>query len=103
MTTSGQQPQRLSSDDVRHIALLCRIGLSDEEVERMRDQLSHILEQFQALQAVDTTGVEPTGHAVDVDTVMREDEPTEPMSVEDVLANAPRRQGDYFRVRPVLE
>ena len=69
----------------------------------MRDQLSHILEQFQALQAVDTTGVEPTGHAAEVDSVMRDDEPRPPMSVDETLANAPRREGEYFRVQAVLE
>ena len=101
--TSGQEPTRLDIEDVRHIARLCHIGLTDEEAERMRDQLSHILEQFQNLAAIDTTGVEPLDHAVGMDSVMREDEPIPPMPVEDVLANAPRREGDYFRVRAVME
>jgi aspartyl-tRNA(Asn)/glutamyl-tRNA(Gln) amidotransferase subunit C len=103
MAVSGAQPQRLSSDDVRHIALLCRVGLSDDEVERMRDQLSHILEQFQALQGIDTAGVEPTGHSVDVGSVMRPDVPIPPMTPGEVLSNAPRREGDLFRVQAVLE
>ena len=99
-----EQPvPRLSADEVRHIATLCRIGMTEEEVERLRDQLSNILEQFQVLQDVDTTNVIPTGHSVALQSVMRDDriEPSYP--VEDVLANAPRREGDYFRVRAVLE
>ena len=50
------------------------------------------------------SAVEPTGHAVEGDhTVMRDDEPAEPMGLDDVLLNAPRREGDYFRVRAVME
>ena len=103
MAASGPPPQRLSNEDVRHIALLCRVGLSDDEVERTRDQLSLILEQFHVLQTIDTGGVEPTGHSVDVDTVMRADEPIPPMTSDEVLSNAPRREEDLFRVRAVLE
>ena len=103
MAASDPQPPRLSSDDVRRIVVLFRMALSDEEVERMREQLSNILEQFQVLQTIETTGIEPTGHAVEVETVMREDTPGPALPVEEVLANAPRREGDYFRVRLVLE
>ncbi len=103
MAASSPQPQRLSTDDVRHIALLCRVGLTSDEVERIGDQLSHILEQFQVLRTIDTDGVEPTGHSVDVDTVMRADEPTPPMTVDQVLSNAPRREEGLFRVRAVIE
>jgi aspartyl-tRNA(Asn)/glutamyl-tRNA(Gln) amidotransferase subunit C len=101
--TSGQEHTRLGIEDVRHIARLCHVGLTDEEAERMRDQLSHILEQFQDLAAIDTTGVEATDQAVGLDSVMRKDVPVPSMPVEDVLANAPRREGDYFRVRAVME
>ncbi len=63
----------LTSEEVRHIALLARIGMTDEEVEQMQDQLSNILEHFDVLSQVNTEGVEPTGHSVDVTSVMRED------------------------------
>ena len=100
-------PQRpsaqLTAEQVRHIATLCRLGLSDEEVERMREQLSHILEQFQVLGEIDTEDVPPTGHSVDLHSVMREDTVAPSSSKEDVLTNAPRREDDYFRVRAVLE
>ncbi len=95
--------ERLTTDDVRHIALLARIGMTDEEIERMRDQLSHILENFDILRQVDTEGVEPTGHSVNVTSVMREDRSRESLSREDVLANAPLVEGDRIRVRAVLE
>ena len=95
--------ERLTNDDVRHIALLARIGMTDEEIGLMRDQLSHILENFDILRQVDTEGVEPTRHSVNVTSVMREDKSRESLSREDVLANAPLVEGDRIRVRAVLE
>ena len=93
----------LSREEVTQIATLCRLGLSDEEVERLREQLSNILEQFEVLKEVDTEGVEPTGHSVALQSVMREDEPRPSYDKEDILANAPVREDDYFRVKAVLE
>ncbi len=93
----------LTSDEVRHVALLARVGLTPEEVELYRSQLDNVLNQFQALQEVDTEDVPPTSQSVALETVVREDEPRQSLSKEDVLANAPRREDDYFRVRAVLE
>lgn len=93
----------LTSDDVRHIATLARVDLGDDEVERLRDQLSSILDHFATLEAIDTTDVPPTAQTLDLTNVERADEsrPSEP--VEDILRNAPRREGSYFRVRAVLD
>ena len=93
----------LTPEEVQHIALLARLGLTPEELERDRTQLSDILEQFQVLQEVDTEGVLPTGHSMPLENVMRDDEPSASLSKEDVLANAPNREEDYFRVRAVLD
>lgn len=95
--------ERLSAEDVRHVAALTHLSLTDEEVERLRSQLSVVLDHFQSLQAVETAGVEPTGHSTDVRSVMRDDEPGDSLKRADVLANAPHTEDDYFRVRPVLE
>ena len=94
---------RLTADEVRHIALLARIGMTDDEVEQMRGQLSDILEQFEALSGVDTGDLEPTGHSVDLLSVMREDAARPSLGREDALANAPNREGDLIRVRAVLD
>jgi len=94
---------RLSTEEVRHIALLARVGMTDDEVELMRDQLSNILGHFDSLQEMDTDGVDPTGHAADVETVMREDRVAESIDRDDALSNVPRREGDFVRVRAVLE
>lgn len=94
---------RITTEEVRHIATLARVGMTGDEVERMRDQMSNILEQFDVLARVDTEGVEPTGHSAGLQTVMREDTAEPSADREDVLSNAPRREGDLIRVRAVLE
>ena len=93
----------LDRADVEHIALLARIGLTEEEVEIFREQLSNILEQFETLREVDTTGVAATGHAGQLQTVLREDVPEDSLDQDQVLRNAPRREGPLFRVKAVLE
>ena len=93
----------LDRADVEHIALLARIGLTEEEVEMFREQLSNILEQFESLKDVDTAGVAATGHAGQLQTVLREDVPEDSLEQDQVLSNAPRREGALFRVKVVLE
>ena len=95
--------ERITSDEVRHLSVLARVGMTDDEIDLMRDELSHILDNIDILNQVDTEGVEPTGHSVDVNTVMRKDEPTPSLPVEDVMANAPDREENHIRVRAVLE
>lgn len=93
----------LTPEEVRHIARLARVGVTDEDVERFRQQLSVILENFEVLRKVDTEDVPPTGHAVPLQSVMRADEPAASYPKEEVLANAPEREEDAFRVRAILE
>ena len=94
---------RLSPDEVRHIALLIRLGLDEDDVERFSRQLSTILENFEILQEVDTTDVPPTSHSVAIDRVFRDDEVAPSLAPGEVLANAPREEDGCFRVRAVLE
>lgn len=94
---------KLSREEVLHIARLARIALTEEEITRLSNQLSNLLEHFQVLQEVNTDNVPPTAQSVELQSVMREDIIEPSMPVEDVLANAPRREDDHFRVRAVLE
>ena len=94
---------RLTDDEVRNIAALARVAMTNDEVEEMRDQLSNILEHFDVLNQVDTDSVEPTGHTVGLVSVMREDEVDESFPREDMLANVPLREDDFVRVKAVLE
>ena len=93
----------LERSEVEYIASLARIGLSEEEIQLLSEQLSDILEQFEVLKELDTSGVAPTGHAGGLQSVMREDVAQDSLDSEDVLKNAPRREGEFFRVNAVLE
>jgi aspartyl-tRNA(Asn)/glutamyl-tRNA(Gln) amidotransferase subunit C len=93
----------ISRDDVEHVARLARLALTPDELERMRAQLNAILVHIDALKAVDTAGVEPTSHAVPVINVMREDEPSPSLPADAMLANAPDRSGEFFRVPRIIE
>lgn len=94
---------KLSREEVLHIARLARVALTEEEITRFSEQLSALLEHFEMLQQVDTEGVTPTSQAAELQDVMRDDEVMPSFSQEEILANAPRREADCFRVRAVLE
>jgi aspartyl-tRNA(Asn)/glutamyl-tRNA(Gln) amidotransferase subunit C len=93
----------LTPEQVRHIARLARLGLTEDDVAKFSGQLSEILDYFERLQAVNTDDVPPTAYPLDLHNVMRDDQPAPPADPEEVLANAPDRHGEYFRVRAVLE
>ncbi len=93
----------LSREQVQHIARLARVGLSDKDIDMFSEQLSEILDYFERLRQVDTEGVPPTAHTLPLHNVMREDETQPCYDKEETLANAPLREGDYFRVRAILE
>ncbi len=94
---------KITLKDVEHVARLARLELGPEEKERMRRELDGILTYIDKLRAVDTRSVEPTSHAVPMTNVMRDDvvQPSFPQS--DMLANAPDRSGDFFRVPKIIE
>ena len=93
----------LTREEVQHIADLCRLAMTEAEVDEMAQQLSDILDQFHILREVDTEGVPPTSHAVSLESVYREDSVSPSSDRDDVMANAPRRHGDQFRVNAVVE
>lgn len=94
---------KLSRDEVLHIALLARLGLPETEVDRLSEQLSNILENFEVLQQVDTSGIPPTAQSIALQNVMRGDEAVSSLPQSQVLANAPQKEENFFRVRAVLE
>ena len=94
---------KVSRVEVLHIARLARIALDESEITRLSEQLSNLLENFEVLQQVNTDDVPPTAQSVALQSVMREDEVAPSFPPEDILANAPRREEDCFRVKPVLE
>ena len=93
----------ISREEVQHVARLARLSLTDEELERMREQLDAILAYIDKLRELDVEGVEPTSHAVPLVNVMRDDEITPVLSQDAALANAPDRAGELFRVPRIIE
>lgn len=88
----------LTNDDVRHVARLARLGLTDEEVEALHGDLSAILAYAEKVGEVATADVPPTGHPFGLVNVMREDVPAAPLDVAEVLATAPEAEEGRFRV-----
>ena len=95
--------KRIDAQLVRHIGKLSRIELSEEEVQTFSRQLAAILEYFGKLQELDTSSVEPMAHAVEIHSVLADDVPGAGLTPEEALANAPQRDGDFFRVPKVIE
>lgn len=93
----------LTTEQVEHVALLARLGLSDDERERLREQLSSILDHIDQLRAVDTSNVAPTAQVIPLAPVLRDDTVRLSLTVEQVLANTPRSEGGFIKVRAILE
>lgn len=93
---------KLSKDQVLKIADLARLELSEAEVEKYGSQLSAILDYVETLNKLNVEGIEPTAHAVMVPTPFRADEPHPDHTIEKSLANAPDREGTFFKVPKVI-
>ncbi|MFC4401674.1 Asp-tRNA(Asn)/Glu-tRNA(Gln) amidotransferase subunit GatC [Gracilibacillus xinjiangensis] len=93
----------ISKEQVKHVANLARLALTDEEVEKMAKQLGDIINYAELLNELDTENVKPTTHVLDLKNVMRRDEPREWITKEDALKNAPDQKDGQFRVPSILE
>ena len=93
---------RITPEEVRELALLSRLRLSDDEVARLTGDLAGILEYVDALSALDVSGVEPMTHAVPFDCPLRDDAVAPSLTAEEALANAPRREGSFFQVPRIV-
>ena len=90
----------IDRDQLLHVARLARLELREEEVERLGAQLNDILAAVSKVSELDLSDVPPTSHPLDVVNVWAEDEPRPSLPVEEALANAPEREGSYFKVPP---
>lgn len=93
----------LSREEVLHVARLARVGVSDADVDQLTDQLTHILDYFDILNEVDVSAVPPTAQVGGLTNVMRDDETLPSCPPEDILANAPRSEDGFFRIKAVME
>ena len=92
----------ISRDEVLHVARLARLALTDDEVDRLTDELAAILDAVGIVAELDLADVPATSHPLDVVNVWDDDEPRESLGLDDVFANAPARDGDLFRVPPTV-
>ncbi|MBI2082330.1 MAG: Asp-tRNA(Asn)/Glu-tRNA(Gln) amidotransferase subunit GatC [Deltaproteobacteria bacterium] len=93
---------KLSPDEVKKIVELARLEMNSVEMEKYSTQLSNILSFVEKLNELDVSGIEPTAHAISVPTPMRNDEPAKFKNQEEVLSQAPDREGRFFKVPKVI-
>lgn len=94
---------RISTDEVKHVANLARLAVSEEEVQKFTKQLDAIITYAEQLNELDTENVEPTSHVLDMKNVMREDKAAEGLPQEEVLRNAPEHQDGQIKVPSIIE
>ena len=92
----------LSRADVEHVAYLARLGLTDEELGRLEGQLNHIVDQYAILATVPTDHIAPTAQTIELENILRDDVARSSLEPEDVLRNAPEREGEFFVVPAIL-
>jgi aspartyl-tRNA(Asn)/glutamyl-tRNA(Gln) amidotransferase subunit C len=93
---------RLSYEEVEYVARLARLGLGEDEISRMQDQLSSILEHIAAIEELDTEAIPPTAQVVALTNVMRQDVVAASLPRDAVLGNAPRQSEGFFEVHAIL-
>jgi len=94
--------EKLTTEQVRHVAKLARLKCSEEEITTFTRQLGDVLDYFAQLEQLDTSGVEPLAHCLPIENVFRADKVGESLSNDEALANAPQRDGEFFAVPKVL-
>jgi len=93
----------ISKEQVKHVAELARLEISEDEADMLTDQLSEIITAAELLNELDTENVEPITHASDLKNVLRKDEPEDWITKEEALKNAPDKKDGHFRVPSILE
>lgn len=100
---SSQKKVELTTDDVRHVADLAKLKLSDEDLDKFQKQLTDIVDFVGKLQEVDTKNVEPTSQVTGLENVLREDKVKISLPQAEVLKNAKRKHNGYFMVDAIFE
>ena len=90
----------ITREEVLHVAKLARLELTDDEVERLTEQLGAILEAVSKVSELDLSDVPPTSHPLELVNAWAPDEPRPSLALDEVFANAPAREGDLFKVPP---
>ena len=94
---------KITKQEVEHVAKLARLEFPEQEQERLSEQLSKILTFMETLNGLDTSGIAPTSHVLDIRNVMRDDAPVEGLSQEKALSNAPDKAAGHYKVPKIIE
>ena len=98
-----EMDKKIDQAQVKKVARLSRLDLTDVEVAEFADQLSAILESVEKMNQLDTADVEPLAHSLPISNVFREDRIKTSLGTEKTLANAPQRDGEFFKVPKILD
>ena len=98
-----KMPKKIDEQQVRKVAKLARLALTDEEVTQFSSQLSDILRYVEKMDELDTAAVEPLAHCLPITNCLRDDQVRESLGTEKTLQNAPDHDDEYFRVPPILD
>lgn len=93
---------KITAAEVEHVAQLARLRIDDKDAERLTEQMNSILSYMEKLNKLDTEGIEPMAHALNLDTPYREDEARPSLENDEALGNAPQRDGSFFLVPKVI-
>ena len=93
---------KITKEEVIHVSKLARLEMDDTDIDTFSQQIGTILEYFETLNQVDTTGINPTSHAISLTNAFRQDEGKEHLNRESALANAPEKENGYFLVPKVI-
>ena len=94
---------RITAEEIDKVANLSRLEFTGEEARVFADQLSQILDYARSLEALDTEGIEPTSHCLELTNVLRVDEARASLTTEEALANAAEIEGQYFKVPSIIQ
>lgn len=94
---------KITKDTVEYVAHLARLELDKDEIDLYTAQINSILDYMEALNTLDTKGIEPTSHPMPVSCVLRKDETTTSLAVDSSTQNAPEKKGSFFKVPPIIE
>lgn len=94
---------KLSREEVLHIAALSKMGIDENEIEDMQTNISKILDNFEILKTIDTEGITPTSQPNELYNAIKDDVVVPSLTQEEALANAPRREGEFFKIHAVMD
>ncbi len=93
---------KITQKDVEHVAMLARLSINENELEVFTQQLNNILDYFEKIKKLDTSAVEPSTHAININNVFRDDRTGQSLALDAVIENSPERKDGFFKVPKII-